>query len=130
VTDAVDTTSVANYKARMPESKKPFKFESWMLGALIVPIGIAIAVTSAMKTDSVDLGGACSDRNECKKPADACMSVGDHEVCTMMCNPGCPSGFECAPIKVTLHNQAGFHDMEGRYCFKPEVVAAMHGGGK
>jgi hypothetical protein len=110
----------------MVMAKKKFKFEMWMLGALILPIGIGIAIYSASLQNSVELGGSCTDRQQCKAPADACMSLGGDSVCTVMCNPGCPAGFECVELDVTMQNQGGFHEMKGvRYCFTKQLAASL-----
>ena len=73
----------------MSEGRKRFKFETWMLGALILPIGLGIAIHSFMQRDSVDLGGECSDREQCKAPADACLEIEGQGVCTQQCAGPC-----------------------------------------
>jgi hypothetical protein len=104
--------------------KKKWRFETWMLGALIVPIGLGIAIHSFLQRDSVEIGGECSDREQCRAPADACMSVGERQVCTVECGSGCPAGLECVEMNVTLQNSAGFHDLNGvRYCLPHDLAA-------
>lgn len=90
----------------------------WMLGALIVPIGIGIAVRDVLKANTLELGDECSDSKHCK--SGTCLT-GEPSVCTQDCNAlkACPAGFTCQKVKVTLQNQAGFHDLGTQsYCFK------------
>lgn len=101
-----------------PGGKKPFRFQMWMLGALIVPVGIGFAVRDAMKADSIELGGSCSDSKHCK--SHTCLTGGDG-ICTKTCSTldPCPAGFSCEPVQVTLKNQGGFHDLGKQlYCMK------------
>ncbi|MBS2017982.1 MAG: hypothetical protein JST00_34215 [Deltaproteobacteria bacterium] len=98
--------------------KKGFKFQMWMLGALIVPIGIGIAVRDIVKKGSIELGGECSDSEHCK--SGTCLT-GDVGQCTKTCSKldPCPTGFSCQPVNVTLHNQGGFHNLGTQtYCIK------------
>jgi hypothetical protein len=95
--------------------KKPFKFEMWMLGLIIVPIGIGISIYDAATEHTVPLGGECIDRDDCAAPADACLSIDSRSICTMQCGQ-CPAGFTCEDVAVTMHNRAGFHNLDMRYC--------------
>jgi hypothetical protein len=100
-------------------AKKKFKFEMWMLGAVIVPIGLGIAVVSFMQRNSVEVGGSCSADEQCKK--------GDSGgVCSNTCSSSsdCAAGLACTSIKVTLTNQAGSHDLgPQKYCLKAKGTA-------
>jgi hypothetical protein len=101
-----------------PPDKKGFKFQMWMLGAIIIPIGIGIAVRDVMKKSSIELGGECSDSEHCK--SGTCLT-GDVGQCTKTCSKldPCPAGFGCQPVSVTLHNQGGFHNLGTQnYCIK------------
>ena len=101
-----------------PPPKKPFKFEMWMLGALIVPIGITIAIVDVVKTNSADIGEECVNAGRCKDGLQ-CVSSKCMKSCSLAGKSGCPSGYSCKKIKVTLQNQAGFHDLgEQPYCSK------------
>lgn len=112
-----------NAPSQMPppppgEEKKGFKFQLWMVGALILPIGIGIAVRDVIKKNSIELGGECSDSEHCK--SGTCLT-GDVGQCTKTCSKldPCPSGFGCVPVNVTLHNQGGFHNLGTQtYCVK------------
>lgn len=99
-----------------PQGKRPFRFQMWMLGLLIIPIGIGLSIFGAMKEHSVELGGSCSADSECK--AGNCLSG----TCATTCSPSgnsCPSGFSCQGVQVQLHNQGGFHDLGTQYyCMK------------
>jgi hypothetical protein len=98
-----------------PQPKKKFKFEMWMLGALIVPVGITIAVMGVLKRNTVDIDGECTG-DECK-PGLECLSG----TCMKSCFKAgdCPSGFTCGKINVTLKNAAGFHELgEQPYCVR------------
>ena len=109
--------------------KKKRKLEAWMLGALIVPVGIGIAIYDAATAHTVPLGGECADRDDCAEPADACLSVGSRSVCTMQCAGSCPGGLACVGMDVTLQNAAGFHDLSGmRYCLPADMAAGAPGG--
>ena len=98
--------------------KKGFRFQLWMVGALILPIGIGIAIRDVMKKSSIELGGECSDSEHCK--SGTCLT-GDVGQCTKTCSKldPCPAGFGCVPVNVTLHNQGGFHNLGTQsYCVK------------
>lgn len=101
-----------------PPEKKGFKFQMWMLGAIIIPIGIGFAVRDLLKKNSIELGGECSDSEHCK--SGTCLT-GDVGQCTKTCSKldPCPAGFGCHPVNVTLHNQGGFHNLGTQnYCVK------------
>ena len=101
-----------------PPPKKPFKFEMWMLGALIGPIGITIAIVDAVKTNSAEIGEECVNAGRCKDGLQ-CVSGVCSKSCSLAGKNDCPSGYRCKKIKVTLKNQSGFHDLgEQPYCSK------------
>ncbi|MBX3193326.1 MAG: hypothetical protein KF819_40465 [Labilithrix sp.] len=105
-----------------PPEKKKFRFQMWMLGAIIVPIGIGIAIRDVLKRGTIDLGGECSDSEHCK--SHTCLT-GEISVCTKSCSPfdPCPSGFSCDAVNVTLNNQAGSHNLGTQHYCMPS-----HGG--
>ena len=104
---------------------KPFKFELWMLGLVIIPVGIVLSVISILKTNSVELGGACRTREECKAPAEACLPVGTQFVCAVSCGTRCPAGFKCVELNVSLKNATGFTEFVGKYCLTPALAATV-----
>ncbi len=108
-----------------PPPAKKFRFQLWMLGALILPIGIGIAVRDVLKRNTLELGEECSSSDHCK--SHRCLE-GDVGVCTKTCSPigdACPAGFACIPVHVTLHNQGGFHDLGAQtYCMRAPAAAA------
>ena len=98
----------------------------WMLGALIIPVGIGLSVRDVMLKSSIELGGECSDSDHCK--SHTCLT-GDVGACTKTCNrfDRCPENFSCEQVSVTLENQAGSHDLGAQgYCLraKPGSPAA------
>lgn len=98
----------------MPESsapKKPFQPEAWMVGALIVPFGLFMIVRGVLKSHSVELGGECSQRDECKAPADACLSMNGRSFCSKFCSDDCPSGLRCAKIDISMNTGSGFNQL-------------------
>jgi hypothetical protein len=98
-----------------PPEKKKFRFQMWMLGVLIIPVGVTLAVRDVLKTNSIELGGECSDSKHCK--SHTCLNGEGGGVCSKNCSPldGCPAGFACQAISVTLKNQAGSHDLGKQY---------------
>jgi hypothetical protein len=94
------------------------------LGALIVPIGIGLAVWDASKRGSVDPGGACEDDEQCK-PGANCLSLGpDENMCASMCSVACEDGFRCVALPIELKNASGFNDLGEVYFCLPEPIAA------
>lgn len=107
-------------------TKKRFRFKMWMLSALIIPIGIGLSIRDVLKSESIGLGGECSDSDHCKPPGDTCLQGPELDVCTMTCSGSCPDGFQCVTVDVTLQNSAGFHDLGGQgYCFSEALAAKM-----
>jgi hypothetical protein len=93
------------------------------LGALIVPIGIGLAVWDASKRGSVAPGGACEDDEHCR-PGGNCLNLGpDETLCAEMCSVGCDDGFRCVALPTQLKNASGFHDLGEVYFCLPESVA-------
>jgi hypothetical protein len=93
----------------------------WMLGALIIPVGIGFSVRDVMKKSSIELGGECSDSDHCK--SHTCLT-GEIGACTKTCNQldPCPAEFSCERVSVTLQNQAGFHDLGTQgYCLRAKA---------
>ena len=106
----------------MAENKKPFKFESWMLGALIIPIGIGISVINVMNKGTAALGASCSQNDDCSKGGQ-CVNIDGKSQCTHQCSPGskspeyiCEQGFDCATISM----RAGTKDVDINYCVVAE----------
>lgn len=104
-------------------SPNKFRFQSWMLGALIVPVGIGLSARDVLKADSIELGGECSDSKHCK--SHTCLTGGT-SVCTQSCSKfdPCPNGFSCEAVSVTLRNSAGHHDLgDQSYCMRASVAS-------
>jgi hypothetical protein len=61
------------------------------------------------KPDSVELGGACKQQEECKDPADTCMTLGSELLCSMACSAeaACPDGYACARMDVRVEGEDG-----------------------
>jgi hypothetical protein len=103
--------------------KKPFKLQSWMAGALIVPFGLFMIGRGILKQGSVELGQECSNRDECKAPADACLMVGMKSVCTVQCSGDCPGPLSCVTIDVTQNTGVGMNDLKGmHYCLPADLA--------
>jgi hypothetical protein len=97
----------------------------WMLGLVILPVGIGIAIVSFMQRHTVEAGGSCSDDEQCK--AGSCLQSSGGGVCASSCSADkdCGSGFACTEVKVTLQNQGGFHDLgKQRYCLRGQRVSS------
>ena len=64
----------------------------FVIALLLVTLG------GCEKPESVELGGACKTSEQCKAPADTCMTIGDKSTCTMTCTKAepCPDTFVCA----------------------------------
>lgn len=103
-----------------PPGKKRFRFQMWMLGLLIVPVGIGLSIRDLLAGNSIELGGECSDSEHCK--SHTCLT-GDVGICTKTCSSidPCPPRFSCEAVKVTLQNQAGFHDLGAQSYCMPEA---------
>ncbi len=58
--------------------------------------------------DTVELGGVCSDSDQCKDPSDTCMLVAGKQRCTMACSKEhrCPNGYVC-PVTDPANRAAG-----------------------
>lgn len=90
--------------------KKKFKFEFWMLGLAIIPIGISLSVYGSSKKGTVELGTQCVQNDDCKEGAGfQCVSVDGASVCAKQCTPGpnsgsygCPAPFECAGVDMSV----------------------------
>src|SRR5258705_9553037 len=91
--------------------KKPFKPQAWMVGALIVPFGLFMIVRGVLKTNSVELGGECGQRDECKYPADACLSLNGRSVCSKFCSDSCPNGLSCVGANISMNTGVGFNSI-------------------
>jgi len=104
--------------------KQPFKPQAWMFGALVLPFGLFMIGRGILKTNSVELGGECGQRDECKPPADACLSVEGKSVCTKYCSAGkCPSGLSCVTIDVSMNTGVGTTNLpDQQYCL-PAAMA-------
>jgi hypothetical protein len=92
-----------------------------VLGLVILPIGLGIAIVSFMQRHSVEAGGSCTDDEQCK--VGSCLQGSGGGVCASSCSADadCGKGFACTPIKVTLQNQSGSHDMgTQKYCMRGE----------
>jgi hypothetical protein len=87
--------------------KKPFKPQPWMFGALIVPFGLFMIGRGVLKTNSVELGGECGQRDECKAPADSCLSVDGRSFCSKFCTDSCPNGLKCVAIDLSMNSGVG-----------------------
>lgn len=61
------------------------------------------------KPDSVELGGACKQQEECKPPADTCITLGTEMLCTMACSAStpCPEEHACARMDVKVEGEGG-----------------------
>ena len=90
--------------------KKKFKFELWMLGLVIMPIGSGLSIYGSAKKGTVELGASCVQNDDCKEGAGfQCVSVDGASVCTKQCTPGsnsgnyaCPASFECATVDMSV----------------------------
>jgi hypothetical protein len=110
--------------------KKPFKFETWMLGAAILPVIIGLAIWSFAKRGSVEVGGDCDNREQCKDPSTQCLQLGQaaefKQVCTAQCSPLCPAGLECVPISVQYGGSfTGVTVPKDEYCFRPDIAQKL-----
>lgn len=73
------------------------------------PLWLALALGLAgCNTDTVELGGPCSDSAQCKDPSDTCMMVAGKQRCTMACSKDrrCPNGYVC-PVTDPANRAAG-----------------------
>lgn len=61
------------------------------------------------KPDSVELGGACNQQEECKPPSDTCMTLGTEMLCTVACSAkaACPDEYACARMDVKVEGEGG-----------------------
>jgi hypothetical protein len=99
--------------------KKGFKFQPWMGGAVVVPFGLFMIVRGILLTGSVDLGGECRNRDECKAPADSCLMTNAKSVCSKVCTGAsdCPGGLSCKKINVSMNTGSGVVDLPNmQYC--------------
>ena len=103
--------------------KKPFKPQAWMLGALIVPFGLFMIGRGVLRQNSVAVGGECSQRDECKAPADACLSLKGRSVCSMFCTDSCPNGLTCQTVDISMDTGAGFNDLPNQKVCLPADMA-------
>lgn len=93
---------------------------------LWIAIGALAGLTFACNIpNSVDIGGECIDRQMCKSPSDACLSVDGNSYCSKMCSAAdpCPGDLACVQMDVTMQNAAGFHELPGMgYCLPTNAV--------
>jgi hypothetical protein len=86
--------------------------KSWILGAIIVPVGLGIAAWDLALQGSVPPGGECANDGQCAEGN--CLAIeGASSVCSPSCDSSrqCPAGLACVDIEVTLQNAGGFHEL-------------------
>jgi hypothetical protein len=104
-------------------TKKPFKPQAWMFGALIVPFGLFMIGRGILKQNSVEVGGECSQRDECKAPADSCLSVDGRSFCSMFCTDSCPNGTKCVAIDLSMNTGVGVTNVPNQKVCLPADLA-------
>jgi len=86
-------------------AKGGFKFQMWMLGLLIIPIGIGISIVNVMQKGTVALGGDCTQNDDCSGGAQ-CIEVDGRSMCSTQCmagsSLGCPATFACASVDMSV----------------------------
>jgi hypothetical protein len=103
--------------------KKPFKPQLWMVGALIVPFGLFMIARGVLKMNSVELGGECGQRDECKAPADSCLSLNGRSVCSKFCSGDCPNGLSCVTIDISMKTGSGFNAIPNQQvCLPADMI--------
>lgn len=70
---------------------------------------VLLAALACGKPDSVELGGACKQQEECKPPSDTCMTLGSEQLCTVACSAKtpCPDDYACARMDVKVEGEDG-----------------------
>jgi hypothetical protein len=105
------------------KSKQPFKFQPWMAGAVIVPFALFMIGRGLLLQGSVELGQECSNRDECKAPADACLRIEGRGVCSVICTDSCPNGLSCVEMDVSMNTGVGFNELKDiRYCLPADLA--------
>ena len=90
------------------------KFQAWMV---VVPGVVIVGAFLFLRRTSVELGGECLNPNECKRPAELCLSmVGTGKsICTESCgSAGCPDGLVCQQMDVEFGSVT--RRSRGSYC--------------
>ncbi|HVY27828.1 MAG TPA: hypothetical protein VHB79_14835 [Polyangiaceae bacterium] len=108
---------------QQPASPKKLKFPPWLFGALIVPFGLFMIGRGIMKQNSVEVGGQCSNRDECKAPADSCLSVDGRSFCSMFCADSCPNGTKCMAIDLSTNTGVGMTNLPNSKVCLPADLA-------
>jgi hypothetical protein len=88
---------------------------------------LLLGALACVKPDSVELGGACKQQEECKGPADTCMTLGSESLCSMVCSAetACPDGYACARMDVRVEGDDGGAKAGARgYCLADARVGS------
>ncbi len=83
---------------------------SWIrLCIALIATPLLLGGLGCTKPDSVELGAACKQQEECKDPADTCMTLGSESLCSMACSAesACPDGYACARMDVQVTGADG-----------------------
>jgi hypothetical protein len=99
-----------------------------MLGSIrVASLLVLLGALACAKPDSVELGGACKQQEECKPPSDTCMTLGRAQLCTMACSAKspCPEGYACARMDVKVEGEGGAGKAEAQgYCLAESRVGS------
>lgn len=75
---------------------------------VVLPL-VLLGALACGKPDSVEIGGACKQQEECKPPSDTCMTLGTEMLCTVSCSAKtpCPDDYACARMDVKVEGADG-----------------------
>ena len=86
----------------------------------VLAVGGFFITRGLLRQNTAALGDECSSGSDECKGGLQCMSMNDKSYCSKMCMQAseCGNGTTCRPIKVTMKNASGFHDINGSYCVR------------
>ena len=84
-------------------------------------LGLSLGVLGCVKSESVPIGGECSERDNCVGREDCMKLPSGKGVCTKSCNPAsddCPAPIKCEMISLSV-------DVPGKTVEIPKIPRCM-----